>query len=123
MNGLELRKAALEAAGWLSVEYDWDGLTLYSLINPQRDVITKTQANEADVWQRAPAVESSVDAALRWLVLGEGCNWTLASYIAGLVEPGWIARITGEGGRTVFCDTDTLAVAMCQAYLQYKAGA
>lgn len=117
MDNLELRKAALTAAGWEARQITPVWTDLFD--NVGEFILGGT----GNVWDDAPPVESSVDAALRWLVLGEGCNWTLASYIAGLVEPGWIARITGEGGRTVFCDTDTLAVAMCQAYLQYKAGA
>lgn len=135
MNGLELRKAALEAAGWKVGEWESG---LYNLLDPDsipRKASDTPNANiaaafitETDAWQHAPAVESSVDAALRWLTLEDGIFFVMEGPTKGprFGSPAYAAIRDIHNPIKALVqayDNESLAVAMCQAYLAYKAGA
>lgn len=127
LKGVELRKTALEAAG-IRVER-WSGI--YRLLLPDgtpmrfQNGLGLSGFMEIEVWQQAPAVESSVDAALKWLTLDEGYFWKHVGYVVELSQPGWTAYICkGDDPKVHYiADSESLSDAMCQAYLQYKGGA
>lgn len=124
LTGLELRIATLQAAGWTVSSYNWEGLTLYTLNNWEGEPLAKLNATEADAWQHAPAVESSVDAALEWLKLDNERYWKLIGpnygsyyvHIAEELDSTWVS-LAGSFDRQGF------APAMCRAFLAWKAGA
>lgn len=135
LTGLELRKAVLEAAGWVVT---WMSATprifRYILINPDGEKAIETSFlfdpnrdgfdSEADAWQRGPAVESSVDAALRWLTLPEGLRWEInGPYTDGQ----YFAAITQQDGFWVadsayVKDCKNGGASMCYAYLVLRGG-
>lgn len=149
LEGLELRKAALTAAGWKCQQKDWDGLKTYGVVDPDGVKFGSTHyATPKQAWQHAPAVESSVDAALQWLTLGAGCYWQLdgpvsdpdtqGSSLASIVDiNSSMERVTVGNPATpeeikaaikfnkplAEADAETMPDAMCRAYVQYKAGA
>lgn len=131
LEGLELRKAALTAVGWklYCVEYGEINLReAYTLVSPEKRFYPTPNIfhpTEADAWQHAPAVESSVDAALQWLTLGDTCGWQIHWPMADTDSPaGQVTIMNYQNRRTYSALFRTnAAAAMCDAYLQYKAGA
>ena len=123
LEGLELRKAVLEAAGLHVASFAIAGHKQFCLVDAQDEKVAYQgdyyQFSEPDMcWKVAPAVESSVDAALKWLVLDEDHFWEHKQGI------NWMAVIMYANERAVVSAiAPTLAVAMCRAYLQYKGGA
>lgn len=130
LTGLELRKAVLEAAGW-RVEKRLSGLIV--IFDPQGKHITSADVNAdfdtvEQAWEFAPAVESSVDAALRRLTLEDGFFFWMEGVTKGprFGSPAYAAiRDIHNPMKAVAqaYDDESLAVAMCRAYLAWKAGA
>lgn len=128
LTGLELRKAVLEAAGWTT--FEWEA-GLYGLRKPDGKPLLAYQdftikmahswVSEADAWQHAPAVESSVDAALRWLTLPDGLRWEITGPCSHF---GYDVFIQDSAGFPITSASSKIAAdGMCQAYLAWKAGA
>lgn len=128
--GLELRKAALMAAGW-TVKQDgtWNGQYIYALYHDGKfyrlpDHVDAHTPEAA--WQAAPEVESSVDAALEWLVLGRYHGWQLLPVtppphlVGGDYSSAIIVNWLSGDEVAVGNHPSSLAVAMCQSYLQFK---
>lgn len=119
MNGLELRKAALEAAGWEARRITPVWTDLFD------DVGEFILGGTGNVWDDAPPVESSVDQALKWLKLPRYHTWELypmqsePPYIVDDHSTATIYKLLN--GDDVACGEDeSLPVAMCQAYLKFK---
>lgn len=152
LKGVELREVVLKLTGWTveskapSRKERW-GQTTYYLKSPSGKVTFHTNLGENQCWQHAPAVESSVDAALRWLTLDEGHYWQMDGPVSGADKDSSLASIVDINNSMervtvgnpalpdemkaaikfnkplAEADADSLAVAMCQAYLAYKGGA
>lgn len=141
LTGIELREAVLRAAGWAT--FEWEA-GLYGLRKPDGKPLLAYQdftikmahswVSEADAWQSAPAVESSVDAAEKWLTLPEGLYWGLETpidsnahaYVSILdVDAEMVEDTSGQYMNVPLARANhpSLAVAMCQAFLAWKAGA
>lgn len=121
LEGVELRKATLKAAGWGEYAHKLsDGATTYQVVNPDGGS-GYGYTTSIDAWTHTPAVESSVDAALEYLTLDEGHYWVNQGPYKGM----WWARIDKPNYPIALAGVDnpSLAVAMCRAYLQYKGGA
>ena len=139
MEGLELRKAVLMAAGWTEKPHTDKWCNLH---DEKGEFYVGGSGN---VWDDAPPVESSVDAALEWLTLGEGHYWQLDGPVSGPDTQGSsLANIvdinssmervtvgnpaTPEEMKTAIkfnkplaeADAETMSAAMCKAYLEYK---
>lgn len=136
LTGIELRKAVLGKLGW-RVEKRLSGLIV--IFDPQGKHITSEDVNTdfdtvEQAWGLTPAVESSVDAALRWLKLPDGLYWGLETpidsnahaYVSILdVDAEMVEDTSGQYMNVPLARANhpSLAVAMCQAYLAWKAGA
>lgn len=136
LTGLELRKAALGMVGISVRKMDTDELyekglvvkprptPFYVVAYPDGIELLEAFGSEHGAWKHAPAVESSVDEALRWLTLDDERYWKLIGpnygsyyvHIAEELESTWVS-LAGSFDRQGF------APAMCRAYLAWKAGA
>lgn len=135
LTGLELRKVVLRRLGWTVGEWESG---LYNLLDPDgtpqkhgntpNPTIAASFLTVEQAWQAAPAVESSVDAALRRLTLEDGFFFWMEGVTKGprFGSPAYAAiRDIHNPMKAVAqaYDDESLAVAMCQAYLGWKAGA
>lgn len=122
LTGIELRKAVLEAAGWVVGEWesglynllDSDGMPRKASDTPNT-FIAAAFITEADAWQSAPAVESSVDAAERLLLQGTNYNIRRNSGLHWVDIESCIHLGRGEDS--------PLAEVICRRFLAWKAGA
>lgn len=132
LTGLELRKAGLIAAGWSVRKSDLgfegareayvlhmpDG-TMYD--NPNNRPFMTFEWDSWRIWEHAPAVESSVDAALEYLLLSENCGWVISTPPFPDELKGQVTikdYHTRQTYSTLFYKN--LSEAMCQAWLQWK---
>ena len=119
LNGLELRKAALTAAGWEARQITPVWTDLFDNVG---DFILGGTGN---VWDDAPPVELSVDEALRWLTLEDGIFFVMEGPTKGprFGSPAYAAIRDIHNPIKALVQAyynESLAVAMCQAYLDYK---
>lgn len=121
LEGLELRKAVLQKVGWSVVMKNKRWL----LYTPDGTHRGHACFEESHAWGIAPAVESSVDAALTWLTLGDTCGWQIHWPMADTDSPaGQVTIMNYQNRRTYSALFRTnAAAAMCDAYRSYKAGA
>ena len=119
LTGLELRKACLIAAGW-SIRVSPKG-GVWQLVDPDGHILFELTRNadesEDYAWEKlAPAVESSVDAALTYL---KGIRFQI-----NLDEYGYYLHLhQGELGTDTLGyaeDVPALATLVCQAWLEWK---
>lgn len=139
LEGLELRRAALEAAGWtvrqtrvlvadISLGTKWHWVSPEGQhYNPDSYFERGYFDSTAAAASHAPPVELSVDAALQWLL--KGLTFVLYGDMVG-VDASTIT--TGRYACGLYIDADheyiagsnvSLADAICRAYLAYKGGA
>lgn len=134
LTGIELRKAVLEATGWtFGANYSFVANKDWGAYSPNGQIWFAARTLSYAI-EGCPAVESSVDAALRWLKLPDGLYWGLETpidsnahaYVSILdVDAEMVEDTSGQYMNVPLARANhpSLAVAMCQAYLAWKAGA
>lgn len=126
MEGLELRKAVLLAAGWTVVGEDASAWIsppqmVYLLNDPNGEEYGSVCNTPAECWQYAPAVESSVDVALKYLTLDANYWWNLESPIVSHAKQDYLAVIQSWHGDEDYYGVEVKwSDAMCRAFLDYK---
>lgn len=123
LDGVELRKACLIAAGW-KVQVSPGG-SRWQMIDPNGyisfEVEQKPNQTEDYAWQYAPAIESSVDLALQYLTLAPTYFWRIVSGLDGYSNSWWHIKVRTSGGKEEYvADGKLLPVVICRAWLIYK---
>lgn len=124
LTGLELRKACLIAAGWTvkNMCNEPDETPCYVPFSPDGKVyyFGEYYLTENDAWRIAPAVESSVDAALEYLTFPPNMQLDLNSptYNGKL----WYVELhfSPSFSPQYYAYEENPAVGICRVWLQWK---
>lgn len=126
LKGVDLRVVVLEATGWTCRQEDWDGLKTYGVFDPNGVKFGSTHyATPKQAWQYAPPVESSVDAAFKWLTLPDTFGWQWhSSPVDETQQRSWSVTLVDYQTRQRWSGLGVnLAAVICDVYLRCKGGA